>query len=346
MRYKRTIFTVLLMIFVAINAYADDLSWKITEYEPYGPLPVKNQMPLYIYYLNFSPDKAQVLDQGKFSWDLGYQVSNGVLDKVTTGTEEYIIQIDTEITRVNLDLRYGIYENLEVGLDIPYIVFSRGYLDGFIENFEETFHFTTPGARDNSDRHDYKYEVRKDGAYLIRSEKPHSAFGDSILSLKYKLLDEYYDEPWPTFSVKAALKIPTGSKSDLTGNEEWEAGISLLADKSFTDRWFCYVNLNTAFIQKPSFFADWNMDSYILSGTVATEFFFTKELCSVLQLTANTTPYPESGTDPLDNNAYDVAWGFNYKFKDNIEGRIYATENLETDSSPDFGLGGGLKIGW
>ncbi len=330
------------MLFLTISLYAAEPK----EYQPYGPLPVKNQMPLYIFFLSFSPDKAEVVNEGKFTYDFGYQVSNGVLDKVTTGTEDYIIQIDTEVNRFHVDLRYGVHENAEVALEVPYIRFSRGYLDGFIEGFEETFNFTTPGARENSDRNSYKYEVRKGGVYAIRSNTPHGTLGDSLLSFKYKLLDECDNYPWPTFSVKGTLKIPTGSKSKLTGNEEWEGGISLLADNSFSDRWFGYLNFNTAFIQEPSFFEGWDIDSYIISGTVATEYFFTKGLSTILQLSINTTPYPSSGTDPLDNDAYDVAWGFNYKYTDSIEGRIYATENLETDSSPDFGLGGGFKLKW
>ena len=236
MMKNAVIFLMMLMGFISINAYAQDIDFSqdidfledidlSEEYQPHGPFSLKNQMPLYIFFLSFTPDKAEVVEEGRLRCNLDYQVSNVIIDKVTTGTEEYIVQIDTEVNRINLDLKYGIREGVEIGLEIPYIRFSRGYLDGFIQDFEDVFEFiTTPGARENTSKYQYKYEVRKSGEYLIQSNTPHGGVGDAILNLKVKFLDEDYNYPWPTLSVKGALKLPTGSKDKLTGNEKWEGG--------------------------------------------------------------------------------------------------------------------------
>jgi len=316
------------------------------DYNPRGPLRIKNQMPMYLFFLSFTPDKAEIVDYKKLEWELYYHVSNIIIDKVTTNTEEYIVQIDTEVNKVALDLRYGLLENTELSVEIPYIHFSKGFLDGFIQNFEDLLGFvTTPGARENADKYQYKYEVRKDGVYAIRSNEPHGAFGDTVLTVKHKLLDERYDTSWPTLSVRGALKIPTGSESELTGSDEWETGISILGDKSF-GHIFTYANINMVFIQEPEFLNGWDMKNYIFSTSAAAEYFFTKRFSSVFQWNWNSTPFPTTGTHPLDNNAVDIALGLNYDFKKAVKGYIFATENVRTDSSPDFGLGGGVKVEW
>lgn len=301
-------------------------------------------MPLYVFYLNMLPDTAQCIPEGKFRFDLDYQVSNGVLDKVTTGTELYIIQIDTEIYRVAANLRYGITQNLEASVEIPYIGLTKGYLDSFIENFEEFFGFTTPGAREKSTEYSFKYEVRYEGQYLIRKDSPSSGIGDTTLYLKYKFIDEDLSK-WslPSLSARFALKLPTGNEDDLVGSGETDFGIGLLMDKHITEKLAFYGNANFVFIQKPKFFDPWSMKDNIFSWMLALEYHFTDRFSTILQHLGNTTPYPDSGTDPLDNHAADLGLGFTYRFNDNFSGNISCIENLVTDSSPDLSFQAGIK---
>lgn len=307
-------------------------------------IPVKNQMPLYVFYLNMLPDSAQCLPEGKFRADLDYQVSNSVLDKVTTGTELYIVQIDTEIYRVSTHLRYGIADNLEASVEIPYIGLSEGYLDGFVENFEKTFNFTTLGARENSTHYSFKYEVRYEGKYLIQKNSPTSGLGDTTFYLKYKFLEEdEYEWYLPTLSTRCALKLPTGDKDELTGSGKTDFGVGLLLDKHVTEKLAFYANTNFVFIQKPDFFEPWSMKSNIFSWMAAIEYHFTDKFSAILQHMGNTTPYPKSGTHPLDNDAADLGLGLTYRFNENLTGTISCIENLLTDSSPDVSFHSGIK---
>jgi hypothetical protein len=307
-------------------------------------MPVKNQMPLYVFYLNMLPDTSHCIRQGKFSTDLHYQVSNTVLDKVTTGTDEYIIQIDNEVYRVSNWLKYGITDNLEASIEISYIGLSKGYLDGFIENCEETLGLTTPGARENSAHNSYKYEIRYKGEYLVRKNSPASGIGDTSIYLKYNFLQE---EPakWylPGMSIRCALKFPTADKDDLLGSGEYDFGSGLLLDKHLTEKLALFGNTNIIFIKKPSFFKKWSMENYIFSWMAALEYRFTEKFSATVQHIGNTTPYPSSGTDPLDNLACDVGLGLNYRFNKKLTGTISCFENTNTDSSPDLSFQTGIK---
>ena len=103
-----------------------------------GPIPIRNQMPLYLFYLQMEPDKANVTEQDKLDINADYTVSNVTVSCFTPATSLYNINIDAEVSRITLDLRYGLFEKLEAGLEVPYLSLSAGYLDGFVEEFEKT----------------------------------------------------------------------------------------------------------------------------------------------------------------------------------------------------------------
>jgi len=67
-------------------------------------------------------------------------------------------------------------------LDIPVLVFSEGFLDGFLEDYHDAFGFPDYG-RKNRPNNDFLYEVRRDGNLIIRG-KSGTRFGDIRLALK------------------------------------------------------------------------------------------------------------------------------------------------------------------
>jgi hypothetical protein len=132
-KYKTSgAFILFFFLFCATSAFAKT-----------GPIPIRNQMPLYLFYLQMEPDKASVAKQGKLDINAGYTVSNVTVSCFTPVSSLYDINIDAEVSRMTLDLRYGLSEKLEAGLDVPYLSLSGGYLDEFVEGFEDTVGATT-----------------------------------------------------------------------------------------------------------------------------------------------------------------------------------------------------------
>ncbi|MFC1508591.1 DUF3187 family protein [Candidatus Omnitrophota bacterium] len=107
-------------------------------------------MPLYLIYLQLPPEEAKVTQRDKFVINADYTVSNISVSAFTAMADPnidpptYDIQMDLEVSRVTLDFRYGLYDSLEVGLEVPFISFSKGYLDNFIEGFEDAIGARTP----------------------------------------------------------------------------------------------------------------------------------------------------------------------------------------------------------
>jgi len=298
---------------------------------------------MYLFWYFFPQEKAQVAEQKKFAAVFDYTVSNIVVDKVTTPSEEYIVRMDMEVNRYNLNLKYGALEKLEVGLEVPYLVMSKGYLDSFVENFEDAVGATAVGARKRTGKYRFNYEVIHNDKKLINTQEPPDGIGDIALSTKYMIIDEMAASP--RVSVRGALKFPTASKSEYLGSGKFDYGAGLLLDKSF-NRLFTYFNLNAVFINKPDFLKEMGIKNYIISGMLGLEYCFTERFSTILQGTLHSTPYPPTGTDPLENPGGEAALGLNYQFTANSNWHIAVVENVYADSTPDvtFQLGGKVKF--
>ena len=310
---------------------------------PRGPMAIKNQMPLYLFWYAFPQEKAAVVAPQRLEAALDYTVSNVIIDKVTTPTEEYIVQADMEVNRYNLNVRYGIIEKLEASAEIPYLVVSKGYLDDFIPGFERAIGATAVGARQRAEKYQFKYVVQHNYRDVMRLQEPPAGLGDIAVAAKYMLIDEM--QGLPRVSVRGALKFPTASKGTYLGTGKFDGGLGLLLDKSF-GRLFFYGNANAVFINKPSFLDEFTMKGYIISGMLGLEYCFTERFSGALQGTLSSTPYPKTGTDPLDNPAGECALGLNYQFTVNSNWHIAVVENMFADSSPDvtFQAGGRIKF--
>ncbi|MFH1854160.1 MAG: DUF3187 family protein [Candidatus Omnitrophota bacterium] len=309
-----------------------------------GPIPIRNQMPLYLLYMQMAPDKASVVGRDGFEINADYTVSNITVSAFTPATSLYDIQIDLEVSRVTIDLRYGIYDNLEVGLEIPYISLSSGYLDNFVESIEDGIGARTPRSRERQGSYEFDYSLRYNNNYLIQQKHSSDGLGDMIIDAKYQLIRDQ-DLSWPNLSLRSAVKLPTADKDDLLGSGEFDFGVGLLVDKKLFNSLYLYTGANVVFIKKPSFLSELDIDNHIFSGMMAIEYFLTDRFSFITQVSGNSTPYPSSGTNPLDNDAFELCMGINYALKEktDLSWNFAIAENIKSASSPDVTFSTGLS---
>ncbi|MBU1006690.1 MAG: DUF3187 family protein [Candidatus Omnitrophica bacterium] len=310
-----------------------------------GPIPVRNQMPLYLFYLQMAPDRASVVKKGEFLTNADYTVSNITVSAFTPATSFYDVQIDLEVQRLTLDLRYGLYDNLEIGLEIPYIGMCSGYMDNFIEGFEDGIAARTPRSRERQGSYEFDYSLRYNGTYLIREKTSKKGLGEIMFNAKYQLLREEWYGIWPNVSLRSSVKFPTSDKKDLIGSDEFDYGFGILMDKCFFDRFFIYLGGSAVFIEKPGVLSALDIGDKIYSYMLTLEYLLTENFSLVTQVSGNTTPYPESDTNPLDNDAHEWALGFNYKLKEksDVSWSFAVVENISAASSPDVSFNTGLN---
>jgi len=336
-RYKRVSALILFLLLSCVN----------NGFAKTNPIPVRNNMPLYLFFLQMEPDSATVVEPNNLDIDAYYTVSNITVSGFTPATSLYDIQIDAEVSRFTLDMRYGISENLEAGLEIPYLSLSRGYLDSFVEEFEKDIGARTPRSRIRQGSNNFKYTFIYNNEYLIRRTNASDGLGDIVLKAKYQALREDGSMFLPNVSFRGAVKLPAGDKKDLLGSGETDYGLGLALDKTFFEKLKVFGGVNISFIKKPSFYSPINFKKEILSGFAGAEYLFTDRFSMVIQVSGNSTPYPATGTNAMDNAAYDIGIGMNYTWKEksNVSWNFALVENLVSQSSPDVSFNAGFRIG-
>lgn len=168
--------------------------------------------------MRFAP-KDQILEEGKREYSFGFTSANDI--RSLPGLTE-----DAETERISLKYRKGLPQNRELGIEIPVLVRSGGFMDPIIE----WWHEHVVGL--NYYRKDVPYgrsEIIYPGSSRFGSA---GGIGDVSFNLSQKL-----DKEW-IFTLGA--KLPTGNAKQLLGSGAIDAGVSLYYRRQFAPSWVVY----------------------------------------------------------------------------------------------------------
>ena len=134
------------------------------------------------------------------------------------------------MVRTVLDVRYGVRQDFEMGLEIPLLYTYDGILDEFIFDVERLL----PGAKPRNIRRGQvsgrvTYRVSRHQRLFIAGQDDALGLGDVVLKAKVRLLRE--QERFPAVSLRAAVKFPSGDDS----RRVWQWG-ELMAAWAFCSR--------------------------------------------------------------------------------------------------------------
>ncbi len=175
-----------------------------------APLGVRNTLPVAQLYGLPRALGAEMLRQGTevtVRVDLG---SNFTSDFEPDASAFF----DGETTVFSLGLRAPLGRRMEWGLEIPYVLHSSGFLDGFLETFHDATGLSD-GGRDGAPKNRLDYLVAYRGTdYADFRDRQHH-LGDVRGWLGYQL----HRSTARTLGVRAQVKLPTGRVKDLSGSD-------------------------------------------------------------------------------------------------------------------------------
>ncbi len=296
-----------------------------------GPLQIHNLYPISLHADQPYLEKAGMENSMSFS-----------LSHSSTYTVEespgWVIHLDMEITEISFRYKRIIKNLFEFDLDIPVLVFSAGFMDGFLEDYHDTFNFPDYG-RKNRPHNEFLYEVRRDGNILI-SGKSGTKLGDIRLAVKKPLMsaDDY------TLSVKGDIEVPVSSAKKGYSNGSVDTGIALLFDKSITGSTMTYWNLGVVFPGDVRGHENLDLRNYVHGG-LAVDTELTEHLNLIVQLHGQSEIYPDTGISAVDGRAFFIAFGGRY-YSDRSNYELSLTEDLNTTGSPDFIINFTYKYLW
>ncbi|MBI5050835.1 MAG: DUF3187 family protein, partial [Nitrospirae bacterium] len=198
-----------------------------------GPFQVKNQYPIFLHANQPYLEKSSI--ENSFSASLSHSSTYTVQN-----SSNWYFGLDMEITELNLRYKRNFRDIVEIGLDVPVLIFSDGFMDGFLEWYHGSFGLPDYG-RSNRPSNDFLYEVSKNGAIVVRGETG-TGLGDVRLTVKKPLISSSDFG----LSIKGDVELPTGSAKKGYGNGSPGADVSVLMDKGISDRIMTYWNLGYA----------------------------------------------------------------------------------------------------
>jgi len=154
---------------------------------PSGPIPIVNQAPIQLLFLQAMPDRAEIVPKGHGSLRLNTIITNTLLSQ-QAGSYEGVI--DMEMIRSSLDLWYGIAPGFEICMSLPFVYSYGGIMDHAILNVEQFFN-SVRKVREEQKPDRYEYAVKKnEKAFISGKEKRCTGVGDLVLRIKGRIWDE------------------------------------------------------------------------------------------------------------------------------------------------------------
>ncbi|WP_372794477.1 DUF3187 family protein [Pontiella sp.] len=187
-----------------------------------APVYVANQNPFVQIYGLPKAEAGFCLPRG--GWDVAflYYVSNNAFSD-DTGSGETMVW-DGETAQYTLKVRYGLFDRLELGVDVPFVQHSGGYLDSMIREFHTFFGFPND-RQDEFEKNRINYDVNSNGT-TYRMSEPHSGPGDIRFTAGLPLLQASASSR-RSLALRSVLKLPTGDSDYLLGSGSTDLAVGL-----------------------------------------------------------------------------------------------------------------------
>ncbi len=286
-----------------------------------GPLQVRNQFPLFIGI--DPPYFESAVVQDAVSVNLTHSSVYVVREK-----EPWVVDMDLEMTELNLRLKKKMTSSTEVGLDLPFLRTEQGFLDRPVSWVHDTLG-TGDYGRHNRPMNEFLYDIRYQGMPVIAPENGKAGLGDVRLTVK-----QVVREGTPIISLLAGLELPTGDAKLGFGNGSIDASFAVLVDFDMGKTYHGYVNAGGVFPGDLKGYQTIPLRDYAYGG-FGVEAAWWEHFHVIVQTLVQGSPFPRTDIRQVDWPGVLLVMGGRYSFeKSSVEFSL--TEDPDTAGAPDF----------
>ncbi len=296
-----------------------------------GPLQVKNQFPPFV------PANQPYLEKAATETSFSLSLSHSSV-YVMEDAAHWSSHLDIELTELNFRFKKDLPGLFELGLDVPVLRATGGFLDRPLSWYHDTFGFGDYG-RSKRPYNEFLYDIRKDGQPVIEGDSDQAGFGDVRLTAKKKLL-----EGATAMSVLADVELPTGNARIGYGNGSLDAGIALLLDQELTADLRLYANAGGVLPGKLKALQTVKLEPFGYAG-LGLEYLYEPDLALLAQVSIQTSPYPKTGISQFDTPGIVLVLGGRYTARSGSY-ELSLTEDPNTSGAPDFVLNLTWRVLW
>ena len=315
---KNTFSLVVIFIFIGSTAFAESFE---------GPLVVKNGHPLYAA-LN-SPSLLSAEPENSLNIDLSYASTY-----LLATSSDWHIGIDLETALLDIQYKHVVQEGLELGFDIPVIRYGSGFLDNIINSYHRLIGLPNAYGRRNRPENVFLLEVTRNGKEVIRGNPNETELGDVMLEAKKRL----YRNASSTISVQAFMNLPTGDPNYSYGTGRANGGISALVNHRLKNNIMLYLNVGIGLIHELAAEQDLELKNYYYGGA-GFEWIYSPKVLLNVQMIIQTSPFPKTGIDNIDNPSMMASFGGRCKIDPKTSFGLSVTEDPDVAGAPDIMMG-------
>ncbi len=294
------------------------------------PFFTQNQSPLIQIYGLPSLGSASLLPPGKSQLRLTLDyASNYVAD---ANNRETLI-LDGESARFTIGLNYGLRERLEVGFEIPFIIWGGGFLDDFIINYHSSFGFPQ-GGRDQAPRNRLLFRYEKDGQELLKKEAASYGIGDVKLCGAWQI---YEEKQKTALSLHTCLKLPTGNSDNLQGSGSTDFSLWINGRKDYSTPYggFSFFGaLGVMFLSTGKVLPD-QQRHFVYLGNVGIGWLPWRRISFKVQINGHSSFYKESDLRELNAASAQIVLGGTVFLSEGFSIDLGVVEDLIVKTSPD-----------
>lgn len=174
------------------------------------PFASHNQSPLIHFFGLPNNEGGSIMAKNKFYMSAGINLISNTTNELI---KEELVYFDGEMTRIDLSFCYGIARNLEIGLNVPFINHSSGFLDRSVDGWHGFFGLPE-GARSNVPRNEMLYTYAQNEEPFFNLSEDCFGIGDISFEIGLKLLQGRQH----AMALRAYLKLNNGDKKQLIGS--------------------------------------------------------------------------------------------------------------------------------
>jgi len=287
-----------------------------------------NQLPLKQIFGLPSLDNSPLIKKGQ--WRMNgianisntYNVSANANDQLTT---------DVETFRGSLKASYGLRDNWQIGIEVPYVSHDAGFLDGLIYDWHDFFGMPQNGrTKDNSDQFQLSYLSGSGASFELPD--PASGLGDIRIN-------GVYSRPWHNrvlvFSTE--LKLATGDYDKLTGSGGYDFSVGLTLNDPHSlgkYRITMYGGLAGIYLGDMDGALSEVQKNFAIAGRAGIGWQATKLIQLKLQFDAQSALY-DSDLKELGGAAVQLVMGGSLTFTDSVYLDISVAEDIKTSTAAD-----------
>lgn len=285
-----------------------------------GPLQVKNELPIFLHA------DMPYLESAETEDGLSLSLSHSST-YIVQESRRWLINLDMEITDLNIRYKKTI-KGFEIDVDVPLLILSDGFMDGFLNAYHSAFGFGDYG-RPNRPLNSLLYEIRRDGVEIVEGREG-IGIGDIRTGLKKRL----YSSNDLNIGIRGGVEIPTGNANKGFGNGSIDADISLLIDKAISEQVMTYINIGAVYTGDLIASERLRLKDFIYGG-IALEAMLKRKVGFIVQFEGHPSIYPETELSAVDNCACLLTFGGRYYLERDVID-LSLTEDISLGSAPDF----------